>query len=113
RSDELQGGVVCLPGVETAEAPDFAAVLKAMAGGVVAAEHDQADPLPVVPQAGRGIGLTADADRVRLALDLPDLLAGRPVQSDDPVAVSVEQGQVQPVCVQERSTVDAVKDLEL
>src|SRR5262249_23768857 len=112
RSDELQRGVVSLPGVEIPESPDFTAVVEAMAGRVVAAEHDQASPLPVLPKAGRGVGLTADGDGVRLALDLPNLLAGRLVQGDDRVADAVEQCQVKPVFVQQGSIVNAVQDVE-
>src|SRR5262249_61773196 len=75
RGDHLHLCVVLRLRVEIAEPPDFSAVLEVMPGRIIAAEHDQARPLPVLPQARRGVGLAADARRGALALDLPYFLA--------------------------------------
>ena len=47
------------------------------------------------------------------AVDLPDLLAGRLVEGDHPVAAGVDERQVEAVLVQQRRDVHAVLDAEL
>ena len=83
-----------------------------MGRGVVVAMDDEVLVLAVAPDAGGRIGMLVLALGIALALDFPDILAGRLVDGHDPVAARMQIGHVQPVAVEDRRDMEAVHDVE-
>src|SRR5262249_46970991 len=69
--------------------------------------------LAVAPGNDRGVAVLVLVGAVALARDLPDLLAGVPVQAEDPGAAAVDQLEVKAILVEQRRGVHAVPVDEL
>src|SRR5205807_3511912 len=97
--------------IEIGKPPDLLAVAQAMSRCVVVAVNNQVCVLAIVPDEWRGIGMLVFEAGVVLALHFPDVLAGRLVKRDDPVAARVQEDQVQLLSLEHRSVMEAMLNL--
>src|SRR5262245_29710482 len=98
--------------IDPRHAPDFAAVIKPVSRGVITAMHDKARFFAGRPYDWRGVRFAAFPLGVAESGMLPNLFAGKLVQSKDPVTAVRQKDHVKAILVEKGRNMHAVQDAE-